>query len=260
MLPAIPLPAARRDGVLVQAHRWTQRLSLDSPVIAVSWHLLFAGRRQKLRWRQATALGLSVWAIYLVDRFLDVRAGTALASSQRHLLFRTRPQVALALMSGAVLAAAGAALALLPGTRLRGALLAAAISAYLAGVNRRWTLVHRSKETLVGIGFAAGVYLPTFATTAGPVPTSWWSFAACCVLNTHFCDRVDRGLPLRSLALPALLTTVTVWSDVTEPGRAARCSGLLLAGLALAPLPPEHARSAADLALLTPLLPCRGTL
>lgn len=54
---------------------WPNLLSLDAPIVAVTWLVMFARtwRVDFLQWESYLALGLAVWVIYVVDRLLDVK-------------------------------------------------------------------------------------------------------------------------------------------------------------------------------------------
>jgi hypothetical protein len=68
---------------------WFNLLSLDAPVVALVWQdflarcypatLLLTGR---------AVLGLTVWAIYLADRLLDIRHPASAEESIRHEFYR----------------------------------------------------------------------------------------------------------------------------------------------------------------------------
>ena len=67
-------------------------LSLDAPLVAVAWLYMFA-RTWRLGyhpWEAYVTLGLAVWAIYVVDRLLDVllHGGTPASLEARHRFHR----------------------------------------------------------------------------------------------------------------------------------------------------------------------------
>ena len=68
---------------------WLNLLSLDAPLIAIVWQDFLARcfpslLREPGRW----ALGLTVWAIYLADRLIDVRHPEAPVEPPRHRFYR----------------------------------------------------------------------------------------------------------------------------------------------------------------------------
>lgn len=54
---------------------WPNLLSLDAPIVAIVWLAMFARvwRIDYHQWQAYVALGLGVWAVYLMDRLLDVK-------------------------------------------------------------------------------------------------------------------------------------------------------------------------------------------
>lgn len=53
---------------------WPNLLSLDAPVVAVVWLVMFEKSwRQTLPWGYHVALFLAVWGIYILDRLIDVK-------------------------------------------------------------------------------------------------------------------------------------------------------------------------------------------
>lgn len=53
---------------------WPNLLSLDAPIVALAWLFMFEKTwRMYLPWHSYAALGLSVWAIYVWDRIIDLK-------------------------------------------------------------------------------------------------------------------------------------------------------------------------------------------
>src|SRR5689334_9431948 len=78
---------------------WPNLLSLDAPIVAVLWQALLAQRYNiPLRTPGRVALFLTVWAIYIADRLLDVRRPAATAESARHRFYRRHQMFATALL------------------------------------------------------------------------------------------------------------------------------------------------------------------
>ena len=98
------------DTLAAGRTRWWQAanlLSLDAPVVALAWQALLAQVTGTMlmpagRW----ALGLTVWAIYLADRLLDVRDGRRAPQTARHAITR-RHRLGMSVLLGMVLAADG---------------------------------------------------------------------------------------------------------------------------------------------------------
>src|ERR1700753_814299 len=79
--------AARAGLVSTPWWLWWNVLSLDAPMVAVAWALVFAKSAQvRLPNAEVAALGLLVWLIYTVDRLLDGCFPALAASNQAAVL------------------------------------------------------------------------------------------------------------------------------------------------------------------------------
>jgi hypothetical protein len=159
-------------GLAARREKWWQAanlLSLDAPVVAVVWQALLAQVTGTMllpagRW----ALGLTVWAIYLADRLLDVREGRRAPRTARHEFTRRNGRAMTGLLA-AVLAADGwIVVELLREEVMRtGLVTAAGVVVYLvvlnAGGERRWF----PKEAAVSVLFTAGVFLVAWTNGEG---------------------------------------------------------------------------------------------
>ncbi len=189
-------------------------LSLDAPTVAVTW-LLFADNcsGQPRNLCTAAALFLAVWAIYIGDRILDANAffsvGVAGRASPRNLRRATRDgelqlrhhfhhrhgKAFTALLAG-LMPVLGFLLFKLPlSTLLPEAVLAVLLAVWLLRVHGPMAHPHPRrlpKEFVVGLFFAAAVYLPACFSTA--IRNSYKLsllpgaalFAAVCTLNCLF--------------------------------------------------------------------------
>jgi drug/metabolite transporter (DMT)-like permease len=138
---------------------WPNVLSLDAPLIAVLWQdflhrcypatLLLAGR---------VALGLTVWAIYLADRLLDVRHPAKPGESTRHAFYRRHRSVALAALCAVVLGdVLVTCLWLRHAVISSGLIIAACVAAYLAFFPLKREI--GGKKPAAAVLFTAGVFL-----------------------------------------------------------------------------------------------------
>jgi hypothetical protein len=147
---------------------WPNLLSLDAPLLAVVWQVMFArcfGAHVDAA--QCAVLAMYVWLVYVADRALDgLRTGDSLHDTARHRFHRNNwPKLAPAFAIVAI-AAAYMSLTCLGPALLRGyAWLAVAGAAYFALVHlrpartvRRWP-----KELVVAILFAIGTCMPVLA-------------------------------------------------------------------------------------------------
>jgi hypothetical protein len=160
---AAPAWAAAAPGV--RPWMWPNLLSLDAPLVAVVWQMLFARCfGVAVDAAQVAVLAMYVWLVYVVDRTLDgMRADTLARGASRHRFHREHWAKLLPAAAAVAAAAAYLSLAALGPELLRGYAWLAAIGAiYFAGVHlmparvqRRWP-----KELAVALLFAAGVCMP----------------------------------------------------------------------------------------------------
>ncbi len=267
---------------------WPNVLSLDAPLIAISWQALFARAGGcALAWPERASLFLAVWAIYAADRLLDARRlGVRASTAARH---RFGHQHARALAAG--IAAALGAQVILAGWFLSTRVTAAgAALGLLVGVYFVWNQLsgHRFgrgwlKEAVVSIVFAAGAALvPLASAPSRDLAADAAAFAVICMANCLLIARLDRerdrdrgeisiaarfpagARPARTLAA-AFSAGMLLWlalGGVTPTRLALLGSGLLIAGAVLVErrFGQEAACVWADAALLTPLavlLVCR---
>jgi len=135
-------------------------LSLDAPLVAVVWQdLLARSTASPLRWPARLVLGLTVWAIYLADRLLDVRRPAVGPESARHSFYRRHRRGAALLLLAVVSADAAVTIFLLrPAVFHTGLFALAGVLSYLAVVHLGlgW---RPPKEILVALLFVTGTFL-----------------------------------------------------------------------------------------------------
>jgi hypothetical protein len=176
---------------------WWNILSLDAPMVAIAWALVFAkSAGVALPGAEIASLGLVVWLIYTADRLLDGRPSAredagAFGSplQQRHFFHRIHAR-------GIACVAAGVAVftAILIPTQIDAQVLKLAVPVglilvlYMAWVHlgRGRVLARLPKEVAVGAIFAAGVASPAWSRLGA----RRWEFfvlvalfAAVCALN-----------------------------------------------------------------------------
>ncbi len=231
-------------------------MALDAPLVAVAW-------QRFLRWQfdpppsvlVSAVLALTVWGVYLADRWLDAKRGRLDADRHR---FAARHPRAVAMAAALAFAAAAVGGWFLPREiPAAGVLVAAGVAAYLALVHVLGAGRDGLKELLVGVGFASGVAVPLMA---APVPAAAWlpsavGFGLLCWLNCRLIDRWESATPVgpSDYLLAAAVAVVGVLTPARVAGALLVAVALLLAvhvGLAARP---RVARVLADLVLLTPL-------
>ncbi len=171
---------------------WWNILSLDAPIVAIVWALLFAraAGRVRLVSAEAVILSLVVWVIYIGDRLLDGWTAKNRAALQERHFFCARHRLPLAFL----MALAGAGIVwlalehLAPLEAKAGLKLGAIVGAYMVGIHAGRESVVRfvPKEVAVGILFAAGTTLPVWAHGIGLSWNMWATvvlFAFLCSLN-----------------------------------------------------------------------------
>ncbi len=261
--------------------------SLDAPTVAVTWTMGFAwAARIRLPGWVPALVALTAWTVYIADRLLDALRG--LHSGDIHRLrarhfFHWRHRWLLAPLAVAAAIAAFAIVFVLmpPGAGERNSVLAAAALAYFSGVHSGRSLPRLrfpAKEFLVAVLFTAGCALPALTrlrAAGGHTLPSWpllvliAFFAALAWLNCHAIERWESpGLarrPSRIFAAGCLLGLAGLMLAVVFGHQQPRPAALITAGAASALLlalldrgrsllTPLALRTAADLALLSPVL------
>jgi hypothetical protein len=255
---------------------WPNLLSIDAPIVAVLWQILFARCfHANVSPLAAVLLVLAVWLIYAADRMLDARREKwgKTVHLPRHEFYRRHWPIVTPVWI-AVLAIAG----WLAWTRLpteifeRGVALAAAVTFYFFVVHRlRWTWL---KELAVGILFAMGASLAAWGKVRSVVDAAAIVlFSGLCWINCVAIERWEKEYrkgavsewPVGAAALcVAVLAVLLVCAH--RPVLSAAEAASALAFVALDRGRHRFSRDAlrvlADVALLSPLLflPIAGTI
>lgn len=238
---------------------WLNLLSLDAPLVAILWQdHLSRSLPCLIRPPARIVLALTVWAVYLADRLIDVRGPAPNNESARHSFYRSHRR-GISLLFLLVIAADGltAAFWLRPQVFSLGLWLAAGVATYLL----LYPLARRHgwhKRVFAGVLFSAGIFLAP--ATLLPLETLLLPaalFAALCTANLFLIQALHRGrippwkwLLLASLAILPLLTAASAFQHAIAASAAALCV-LAFFGLKLET---EKRRVLADAALLSPLL------
>ena len=237
---------------------WLNLLSLDAPIVALVWQDLAARSfGNPLRFAARIVLGLTVWAIYLADRLLDIRGTGPTPNTPRHNFCRLH-DCALRILLAAVLAVDWffAVVELRHVVFLHGLALAACVGAYLCIFPRRasgW-----EKQILAAILFSFGVLLVS-ETWLGPwhllLPAA--VFAILCLCNLVLIELWERHAERRRIWLaPAAVAVLAMVRSTGSWHNAIALSGVLLSALTISGprITVGAKRILADAALLTPLL------
>ncbi|HLX44791.1 MAG TPA: hypothetical protein VKR43_15200 [Bryobacteraceae bacterium] len=247
---------------------WPNLLSLDAPIVAVLWQLLFARCfHAGLSAAAAILLVLAVWLIYAADRVLDARDETS--RQPRHEFYRRHWRAVVPMWSAVLILTGWLAWTRLPSPMFeRGLLLLTAVALYLIAVHvsrRAWP-----KEAAVAVLFALGAslaiwgHIHTVADVATVVLFCCLCWINCAAISQWEQDRVSRG-PIAAAAVSvaaASLILVPEHRPVLGAAEAASAVALLALDLGRRHLSTDALRVLADAALLTPIffLPVAGSL
>ncbi len=259
--PPVPQP-------VVKPWLWPNLLSLDAPLVAAVWQLLFARCfHTALDPVAATLLVLAVWLIYAGDRILD--AWTASSTLPRHEFYRRHWRAVVPVWLAIFALSAWLACTQLTGpTFERGIVLAAAVALYFSIVHLlrpAWP-----KELAVAILFAMGATLSAWNAirSAADIETIVL-FSCLCWINCIAIERWETGEDLTGRPLETAAILVAGAAAITYSQRPVLSSAEMASAIAFVIL--EHTRRRlsgdalrvlADAALLTPLLflPLSGIL
>jgi len=238
---------------------WPNLLSLDAPLVAVLWQILFARCFQvPVDALAAVLLLLTVWLIYAADRTLDAWKGEC--HSPRHEFYRRRWRVLLPVWL-AVLGLTGwlAAEHLSPGLFLRGVILLAAVGIYFALVHSgilRWP-----KEAAVGVLFALGASLAAWSKVKTPADVatillfSGLCWMNCIAIQRWEGERLDWSPSAAAIVLAcAAVFLLCAHRPVLGGAELASAFAFLLLDRVHRNLSADAVRVLADVALLSPLL------
>lgn len=264
---------------------WPATLSLDAPLVAVLWQLLFARKiGAPLDWHDPLLLGLAVWVIYAADRWIEGwRLDPDSVQTRRHGFYIRHRWPVCALGVAALVSGLGVAVVRLEEREFKAGVIVTALTLLYLFSHQ---LVHRRsrlrvpKEIVIAVIFAAGCALAPAAAAPDRIPGlaapavlfGLLCFADCALIASWERDADARhgqtslALQLKQRrglirALPwatgaAALIPFFAGPDTPHPGAACTAaSGLLLGALDL--LQPrigrENARALVDFTLMTPV-------
>jgi hypothetical protein len=244
-----------------RAWLWPNLLSLDAPLVAVLWQVLFARCfHAQVNVLAAVLLMLAVWLIYAADRVLDAWHDSS--RLPRHEFYRRHWRAVLPVW-GSILAFAGwLAWTELPPSLLRdGLILSAAVLLYfgavhLAGFRRSWP-----KEAAVAALFALGATVATWnhVRSAADVETILL-FSCLCWINCVAIEQWETGKPrwpIWAAALGVGLAAVILLHQdrpVLSSAEAASALAFVFLDRGRNRFTTDALRVLADVALLSPIL------
>ncbi len=249
---------------------WPNLLSLDAPIVALLWQILFARCfHAPLNYVTSALLAFAVWLIYVADRALDGRSKFA-RLTPRHIFYRLHWRSLAPLWIAALAGCGWLALTRLDAEVLRhGIALLAAVVVYFAfvhwapaGLRRIWP-----KEAAVGVLFALGTSLSAWnhVQTLADAATILLFSALCwinCIAIENWETRDWRRTPERLVSVAAvcvaLMAIVLFRGHRPVLGGAEMASALAFVALDYArrrfAISADLLRVLADAALLSPLI------
>jgi hypothetical protein len=243
---------------------WPNLLSLDAPIVALLWQLLFIRCfHGQLGMLPAVLLALTVWLIYVADRTLDAWRGCVV--QPRHVFYRRYWRAVLPIWIAVLGTGGWLAWTRLPGPLfMEGALVASGTGLYLAAVHLTPGLVARSraKESAVAVLFSLGASLAAWpgVQTASDV-LAILLFSGVCWMNCTAIEDWERGDGLRpSLIVAAAMVAILAACFLREhrpvlgSAETAGALGLVLLDRLRGRFSTQALRVLADVVLLTPLL------
>jgi hypothetical protein len=246
---------------------WPNLLSLDAPLVAVLWQLLFVRCfHAGVNLLAAAVLALAVWLIYVADRVLD--AWTHAADLPRHEFYRRHWRSVLPVWLGALAAAGWAVYTRLPSPLMtRGLAVAVCVAVYFAIVHL--TRVRWPKEAAVAVVFALGASISAWDRLHGAADVATVVLFSClCWINCAAIEQWERresGWPIGAAALGVAAIALLILSPhrpVLGAAESASAFAFVALDLGSRRLSRDALRVLADVALLSPLLflPVAGTL
>lgn len=246
---------------------WPNLLSLDAPLVALLWQLLFVRCfHGSLGLLPAALLAVAVWLIYVADRTLDALRGTpGTAEQPRHEFYRRYWRTVLPIWVAALGTGGWLAWSRLPlPLFVEGSAVAAGTALYLTAVHVSPGLLRRagSKESAVAVLFGMGASLAAWpgVQTSGDV-LAIALFSCLCWMNCAAIDDWERGHGLRPsvIAAAGLVALSAAWllqdhRPILGAAETAGALGLVLLDRMRGRYSAEALRVLADVVLLTPLV------
>jgi hypothetical protein len=242
---------------------WPNLLSLDAPLVAVLWQILFVRCfRAQPDIAAAALLVAAVWLIYSADRMLDAWRGSV--HRPRHEFCRLHWR-ALLLVWGAVFALAGClSWFVLPSVLFgRGMGLLAAVAMYLVAVHAAPVNFRRfwPKEAMVGLLFALGASVAAWnhVRSAADVLTVLL-FSCLCWINCVAIEQWESGeshWPVGAVAACVALAAILLLSrdrPILASAESASALAFMLLDRGRPRLSLDAQRVLADAALLSPIV------
>jgi tryptophan-rich sensory protein len=241
---------------------WPNLLSLDAPIVALLWQLLFVRCfHGSLGMLPAALLAVAVWLIYVADRTLDAWRGSI--EQPRHEFYRRHWRAVLPVWIAVLGTGAWLAWSRLPGPLfVEGAAVASGTGLYLAAVHMGLFRRANSKESAVAVLFGLGASLaawPGVRTTSDVLAILL--FTCLCWMNCAAIDDWEHGHELRPSVIAAAGLVALIAAGLLREHRpilggaeTAGALGLVLLDRLRGRYSAEALRVLADVVLLTPIV------
>jgi hypothetical protein len=243
---------------------WPNLLSLDAPIVALLWQLLFVRCfHGSLGMLPAALLAVAVWLVYVADRTLDAWRGCV--EQPRHEFYRRHWRAVLPVWIAVFGTGAWLAWSRLPGPLFaEGVAIACGTGLYLASVHLAPGLLRRanSKESAVAVLFGLGASLaawPGVQTTSDVLAIAL--FSCLCWMNCAAVEDFEHGHELRpSVIAAAGLVALTAacllqkHRPILGGAETAGALGLVLLDRSRGRYSAQALRVLADVVLLTPIV------
>jgi hypothetical protein len=244
---------------------WPNLLSLDAPIVALLWQILFARCfHARVDLLPSVLLVLAVWLIYAADRTLDAWSGAG--ERPRHEFYRRHWRALLPLWIFVL--AAGSALAwkrLTPEVLISGLALGCAVVLYFALLH--CGILQKTKEAAVAVMFALGATLSAWPNVRTVVDIEAIILFSClcwinCVAIEHWEGEAKWPIAAAAGLVAFAAVMLLLFSSRPVLGGAVAASALcfVLLDCARRHFSRDALRVLADVALLSPLflLPVAG--
>lgn len=246
---------------------WPNLLSLDAPVVALLWQILFVRCfHGSLGMLPAALLAVAVWVIYVADRTLDAWRGTPETAAQpRHDFYRRHWRAVFPIWIVALAAGAWLAWSRLPVSLfVEGVIVAVGTALYLTVVHLAPGILRHanSKESAVAVLFGLGASVAAWpgVQTASDV-LAILLFSCLCWMNCAAIDDWEHGYELRPsvIAAAGIVAVVAVCllrenRPILGAAETAGALGLVVLDRLQHRSSPQALRVLADVVLLTPIL------
>jgi hypothetical protein len=241
---------------------WPNLLSLDAPVVALLWQILFVRCfHGSLGMLPAALLAIAVWLIYVADRTLDAWRGCV--DQPRHEFYRRHWRAVLPIWTAMLGGGAWLAWSRLPGPLfIKGAAVASGTGLYLAAVHLGFLRQANSKESAVAVLFGLGASLAAWPSVQTPSDVlTILLFSCLCWMNCVAIDDWEHGRELRPSVVAAAAIVAVIAAGLLREHRpilggaeTAGALGLVALDRLRVRYSPDALRVLADAVLLTPVL------